>query len=83
MQLKDPSLLKTGLFINGEWRDGSGTLAVTNPATGTTLADIANAGAAETTQAIDAAADAMGLALLDPSHRARPHTASFGRAGGA
>ena len=43
--LADPSLIKDKLFINGEWkasRDGS-TRAVTDPATGKTIVDVAMA----------------------------------------
>jgi succinate-semialdehyde dehydrogenase/glutarate-semialdehyde dehydrogenase len=51
----------TGLFINGEWRpagDG-GTLAVTDPSTGGTLADIAAATVADGAAALEAAAAAQ------------------------
>jgi succinate-semialdehyde dehydrogenase/glutarate-semialdehyde dehydrogenase len=39
--LKDPSLLATGAYINGEWiqADSGETLAVTNPSTGEIIAD--------------------------------------------
>jgi succinate-semialdehyde dehydrogenase/glutarate-semialdehyde dehydrogenase len=44
------------LFIGGEWRDGSrGTLAVEDPATGQTLAEIADASADDARAALDAA----------------------------
>lgn len=48
-----------GHFIGGEWHRNSKTFAVTNPATGDLLAEIPDAGAAETRAAIDAAAAAL------------------------
>ncbi|MFZ2393889.1 MAG: succinate-semialdehyde dehydrogenase (NADP(+)), partial [Rhodoferax sp.] len=49
--LKDPTLLKTDALINGQWvgaTAGAGTspsrFAVTDPATGAHLADVANLG---------------------------------------
>ncbi|MFY8125844.1 MAG: aldehyde dehydrogenase family protein, partial [Hydrogenophaga sp.] len=54
-QLKDPSLLKTDALINGQWVKGSSRFAVTDPATGAHLADVANLGPAEAEQAIAAA----------------------------
>ena len=59
-QLNDPTLLKTKALINGEWVDGNGTFAVTDPATGEHLADVANLGAAHAEQAIAAANAAWG-----------------------
>jgi succinate-semialdehyde dehydrogenase/glutarate-semialdehyde dehydrogenase len=61
LALNDSSLLQTQAFINGEWVDGEKgeTFAVTNPATGELLANVASVGKAETTQAIDAAEVAM------------------------
>ncbi len=61
IQLNDMSLLKTQAFVNGEWTDGDNaeTFAVTNPATGEHLADVASVGAAETRRAIAAAEVAM------------------------
>ena len=54
-QLNDPSLLKTDALINGQWVAGSSRFAVTDPATGLHLADVANLGAAEAEAAIAAA----------------------------
>ncbi len=48
-----------GLFIDGKWRDASRTMAVTNPATGEVIAEVAEAGPGETRNAIDAAARAF------------------------
>jgi len=53
--LKDPSLLKTDALINGQWVKGPSRFAVTDPATGAHLADVANLGAAEAEAAIAAA----------------------------
>ena len=60
--LKDPTLLKTDALINGQWvgaTAGASTspsrFAVTDPATGAHLADVANLGPTETEQAIAAA----------------------------
>ena len=60
--LKDPTLLKTDALINGQWvgaTAGASTspsrFAVTDPATGAHLADVANLGAAEAEAAIAAA----------------------------
>jgi len=54
-QLKDPSLLKTDALINGAWVTGASRFAVTDPATGQKLADVANLGAADAEAAIAAA----------------------------
>jgi succinate-semialdehyde dehydrogenase/glutarate-semialdehyde dehydrogenase len=54
-QLNDPSLLKTDALINGQWIKGSSRFAVTDPATGAHLTDVANLGPAEAEQAIAAA----------------------------
>ena len=53
--LKDPTLLKTDALINGEWRSGGSRFAVTDPATGEHLADVANLGPADAEAAIAAA----------------------------
>ena len=57
--LNDASLVKTGALINGEWMAGKKTFAVTDPATGAKLVDVADLGVAETQQAIDAASKAF------------------------
>jgi len=61
MQLSDKKLLKTKAYINGEWLDGDGgdTFAVTDPATGDSIAEVASCGTAETRRAIEAAEAAM------------------------
>ncbi len=61
MQLKDGSLLKRQGWIDGQWvdADGGGVFAVTDPATGAKIVEVADLGAAETRRAIDAAARAL------------------------
>jgi succinate-semialdehyde dehydrogenase/glutarate-semialdehyde dehydrogenase len=47
------------LYIGGEWRDGAqGTVAVEDPATGETVAEVADASAEDAMAALDAAVDA-------------------------
>src|SRR5690606_2284658 len=58
-QLSDPSLLKTTSYINGKWLTGNPTIAVTNPADMSTIANIVDAGAQQTEQAIIAAKAAL------------------------
>ena len=55
--LKDPGLLRTQAYIDGQWTDADSgeTFAVTNPATGATVAEVARCGQAETRRAIAAA----------------------------
>ncbi|MDP4299435.1 NAD-dependent succinate-semialdehyde dehydrogenase [Leptothrix discophora] len=64
--LNDPTLLRTDALVNGQWLAGSGRFAVEDPATGLTLAEVANTGAAEAEQAIAAAHAAW------PAWKARP-----------
>ena len=58
--LKDPTLLKTDALVNGQWVSGASRFAVTDPATGAHLADVANLGAADAEAAIAAANAAWG-----------------------
>lgn len=62
LPLKDPQLLQTQAFIDGNWVDAldGATLNVTNPANGEILATVPDMGEAETKQAIDAAHAAWG-----------------------
>lgn len=55
--LTDASLLKTKAYINGNWVDADSgeTLAVTNPATGELIAEVAKCATEETRRMIDAA----------------------------
>ncbi len=48
-------MFRTESYINGAWRAGARRFAVTNPATGALLAEVADCGAAETEEAIAAA----------------------------
>lgn len=41
-QLADPALLKTAAYVNGAWLIGEGTFDVHDPATGKTIASVAN-----------------------------------------
>ena len=61
MNLNDSTLLRTDSYVNGAWTAALGDrrFAVTNPATGETVADVADLGAAETIAAIDAAVPAQ------------------------
>ena len=59
MKLADPTLLKSQCLINGEWR-GEPVDPVTNPATGARLGAVPRFGAAETTEAVEAAERAFG-----------------------
>jgi succinate-semialdehyde dehydrogenase / glutarate-semialdehyde dehydrogenase len=56
-----PELLRTQAYVDGAWIDGDSgeTLAVVDPATGDTIADVPRLGAAETRRAIEAAARAF------------------------
>ena len=53
--LNDPTLLKTDALINGQWVAGAQRFDVTDPATGQSLARVANLGASEAEAAIAAA----------------------------
>ncbi|HTV50167.1 MAG TPA: NAD-dependent succinate-semialdehyde dehydrogenase [Steroidobacteraceae bacterium] len=61
LRLSDGALLREACYIGGRWvaADAGATLAVIDPATGHTLANVPRAGAAETRRAIDAAAEAF------------------------
>ena len=54
LKLHDPSLLCTKALIDGRWI-GDGRTPVNNPATGEIIAHVPDLGAAETTQAVEAA----------------------------
>lgn len=55
LRLDDPALLRTGGYVGGDWVEGPGRLAVTDPATGATVAEVARLDA-------DAARNAVGVA---------------------
>ena len=60
LKLKDPTLLRTQNFVDGQWIDGgAGTIDVTNPANGEIVATTANGDAADATRAVEAAAEAF------------------------
>ena len=62
LTLNDPTLIKQLCYLDGRWQaaDNGATLAVTNPATGETLATVPDMGGAETLRALDAAQAAFG-----------------------
>ncbi len=61
MKLRNPELLKSQVYINGQWvnADSGKTFNVSNPANGEIIAAIADAGTAETRRAIEAAEAAL------------------------
>lgn len=61
VSLTDQSLFKTDAHINGVWRNGrdGARFPVTNPATGAEIAQVADLGASETREAIEAANAAL------------------------
>jgi succinate-semialdehyde dehydrogenase/glutarate-semialdehyde dehydrogenase len=59
MQLRDPQLLRSQALIDGAWVAGATTFPIKNPASGVVLAQVADLGATETRQAIDAANRAL------------------------
>ena len=61
LKLKDPALLKQDGYINGRWGAAAGgkRLAVTDPASGKRLAEVADQGAEETRRAITSASAAL------------------------
>lgn len=68
LNLKNPALLRSQSYINGEWvdADSGATVDVLNPHNGDVVATIASLGGAETRRAIEAAEAAM------PAWQARP-----------
>jgi len=60
LKLNNPSLFREQSYINGHWvsAQNGGTFAVTNPADGSLLAEVAELGVAEARAAIEAAAAA-------------------------
>jgi acyl-CoA reductase-like NAD-dependent aldehyde dehydrogenase len=72
LKLIDQSLLRSQLYIDGKWvsADDGATVSVFNPATKDEVIAAADAGAAETRRAIDAAETAfapVGVKLLPKS----------------
>lgn len=62
LKLKNPGLLREQAYLDGRWvdADDGGTIDVTNPATGDTVARVPRMGAAEARRAIEAANRAWG-----------------------
>ncbi|MCE2859620.1 MAG: NAD-dependent succinate-semialdehyde dehydrogenase [Oxalobacteraceae bacterium] len=58
-QLRDPALLRTDSLVNGVWEAGQQRFEVNDPATGETLATVANLSAVDGRVAIDAASTAL------------------------
>lgn len=59
LKLNDPTLLIDQILINGEWLQTSKTFAVSNPADGELIANVASAGTEEAEAAVEAATVAM------------------------
>ena len=61
MKLKDPYLFRKQSYINGQWIGASDgrSFTVYNPADGSAIAEVADLGSTETTQAIDVAVKAQ------------------------
>lgn len=74
LTLKDPTLLRTDGYIGGRWVSGASRFAVTDPATGETVAEVANLTAEDAREAVEVAYrafdDAWAWAL--PQNRAEP-----------
>ncbi|MBL4598900.1 MAG: NAD-dependent succinate-semialdehyde dehydrogenase [Rhizobiaceae bacterium] len=62
LNLKNPDLLKTACYVNGEWVNAASgkTIEVTNPADGSVIASVPSLSADETRTAIETANDAQG-----------------------
>jgi len=62
LNLKNPDLLKTACYVNGEWVNAASgkTIEVTNPADGSVIASVPSLSAGETRTAIETANDAQG-----------------------
>jgi len=60
-QLSDNQLLKTSSYINGKWHKGPSTFEVLNPANNQLVANVCDAGIAETALAVSAAKNAFAL----------------------
>jgi succinate-semialdehyde dehydrogenase/glutarate-semialdehyde dehydrogenase len=63
----------SGLYVGGSWRDGADRLAVTDPATGSAVAEVVAATADEVREAVAAAHAAFpAWSALSPDERAAP-----------
>ena len=57
LNLKDPNLLKSKNYINGQWKKGSaGEFDVINPSNDNKVITVANGNAANVTEAVESAA---------------------------
>lgn len=61
LDLRDPTLLRRQAYVDGQWidADSGASFAVTNPADGSLIVQVASLGTAETRRAIDAANRAL------------------------
>jgi succinate-semialdehyde dehydrogenase/glutarate-semialdehyde dehydrogenase len=59
LALQDNQLIKNFSYINGSWHSSESQFIVTNPANGNEVAQVSNAGVAETELAVKAAKDAL------------------------
>ncbi|GAL15005.1 succinate-semialdehyde dehydrogenase [Vibrio astriarenae] len=59
IELNDDKLLRLNSYINGSWHSSEAQFAVTNPANGKVIADVANAGVIETELAVRSAKQAL------------------------
>ena len=72
LRLDDATLLKSDAWIDGQWVGGAARFAVTNPATGATIAEVPDLGRVEAEQAIAAADAALaGWRALAAKERSR------------
>lgn len=60
--ISDPALLRSLSYVGGKWTAGASadTIAVTNPADGSVLGEVASLSSADSTGAVDAAQEAFG-----------------------
>ena len=63
--------MRKQLFINGQWIVTGATFGVTNPATGETIAEVADGSDAEALEALDAAEAARHAAVVLPHDAVR------------
>jgi succinate-semialdehyde dehydrogenase/glutarate-semialdehyde dehydrogenase len=59
--LQDNQLVKNFSYINGSWHSSESTISVTNPANGTEVTQVSNAGIVETELAVKAAKNALAM----------------------
>ena len=80
LTLKDPSLLKSDAYVDGAWlsADKGTRFAVTNPATGETIAEVADLAEAETVRAIEAAAPRLSGVAQEDGEGARRSSCANG-----